>query len=228
VTATDGRRLRLTIVAEPGSWVVPYARELAGRLSVHHNARVVPSYEEVPPGDLAFFLGCTRIAGRETLAKNAHNIVVHQSALPHGRGWSPLAWQVIEGASQIPVTVFEAIEGVDEGQVYFRDVIQLEGSELVNELRELQGRNAIELCERVAEAYPELRGEPQTGEPTYYAKRGPDACRLDPQKTIAEQFNLLRVCDNERYPAFFEHRGRRYLLRIEVDPRDEPSQFLRD
>jgi methionyl-tRNA formyltransferase len=34
------------------------------------------------------------------------------------------------------------------------------------------------------------------------------------QKTIAEQFDLLRVVDNLRYPAFFDHRGKRYRLTI--------------
>jgi sialic acid synthase SpsE len=35
----------------------------------------------------------------------------------------------------------------------------------------------------------------------------------DPSKTIAEQSDLLRVVDNERYPAFFDMRGKRYVLR---------------
>ena len=29
-----------------------------------------------------------------------------------------------------------------------------------------------------------------------------------------QQFNLLRVVDNERYPAFFELDGRRYTIQI--------------
>ena len=33
-------------------------------------------------------------------------------------------------------------------------------------------------------------------------------------KTIKEQFNLLRVVDNEKYPAFFDYSGTRYLLKI--------------
>jgi methionyl-tRNA formyltransferase len=34
---------------------------------------------------------------------------------------------------------------------------------------------------------------------------------------LAEQFDLLRVVDSERFPAFFEYRGRRYKLKIEKD-----------
>ena len=32
--------------------------------------------------------------------------------------------------------------------------------------------------------------------------------------TLAEQVNLLRVVDEERYPAFFDYRGRRYHMAI--------------
>ena len=37
---------------------------------------------------------------------------------------------------------------------------------------------------------------------------------LDFNKTITEQFNLLRVVDNDKYPAFFENQGEKYFLKI--------------
>ncbi len=56
----------------------------------------------------------------------------------------------------------------------------------------------------------------QTGETGIYLhKRIPDDSRLEPQKTIAEQFDLLRVADAQRFPAFFDYRGHRYLVKIE-------------
>ena len=30
--------------------------------------------------------------------------------------------------------------------------------------------------------------------------------RLKPEYSFVEQFNLLRVVDNERYPGYFEHK----------------------
>jgi methionyl-tRNA formyltransferase len=49
----------------------------------------------------------------------------------------------------------------------------------------------------------------------YFRKRTPDDSRLDPHKTIAEQFELIRVADSVRHPAFFDYLGHRYLLKIE-------------
>ncbi|WP_341885428.1 hypothetical protein [Synechococcus sp. UW140] len=59
---------------------------------------------------------------------------------------------------------------------------------------------------------------PQTGEASYYRRRRPVDSQLDPERTLAEQFDLLRVVDNDRYPAFFEWRGRRYGLDIQAAP----------
>jgi spore coat polysaccharide biosynthesis predicted glycosyltransferase SpsG len=33
--------------------------------------------------------------------------------------------------------------------------------------------------------------------------------------SIAEQFDLLRVVDPEHYPAFFDYRGKRYIIKME-------------
>jgi methionyl-tRNA formyltransferase len=49
---------------------------------------------------------------------------------------------------------------------------------------------------------------------TFYRKRTPNDSKIDPQKSISSQFDLLRVSDPERYPAFFEHRGHRYKISI--------------
>lgn len=49
----------------------------------------------------------------------------------------------------------------------------------------------------------------------YYRRRTPEDSRLDPELPIAQQFDLLRICDPDRYPAFFELHGHRYRLRLE-------------
>jgi len=66
------------------------------------------------------------------------------------------------------------------------------------------------------EAYPEIlnKAQSQNGTESFYKKRYPEDSRLDPNRTIAEQFNLLRIVDNECYPVFFEMHGQRYVLQI--------------
>ena len=66
--------------------------------------------------------------------------------------------------------------------------------------------------------------KPQKGKESFYPKRTAKDSRLDIDKTIKEQFNLLRIADNEEYPAFFEIDNHRYILKIEK-AKDEDRQF---
>jgi len=45
-------------------------------------------------------------------------------------------------------------------------------------------------------------------------RRTPDDSRLDVERSLAEQFDLLRVCDPDRFPAFMEYRGARYSVTL--------------
>lgn len=95
-----------------------------------------------------------------------------------------------------------------------RASIELAGTELWPEIRRLQGEKTVEMVLSFARQWPNIRGEAQKGDPTYYPRRTPSENKLDPDKTVAEQFDQLRVCDNARFPAWFEYRGRRYKLEI--------------
>ena len=212
--------LRITIATSADSWIHPYVDQLKTSLeAAGHEVRRVTSAAELSEGDLCFLLGCGFLVSSERLALHRHNLVVHESALPEGRGWSPLTWQILEGKSEIPITLFEAAEAVDAGPIYLQTTMRFSGHELVEELREVQGSSTVELCERFVAEFPEIveQARPQAGEASMYARRGPEDSRLDPEVSLRDQFNLLRVVDNERYPAFFELDGRRYILQITRD-----------
>lgn len=213
--------LRITLVSQSDSWINEYLPRLSELLqSDGHTVQTVHEVDRIPDGDLAFFLGFGQIVPGPVLARHRHNLVVHESALPEGKGWSPLTWQILEGKNEIPITLFEAAEAVDSGDIYLTGTMRFNGLELVNELRRTQAMATIELCMQFVRSYPEIlsAARKQTGPSTFYRRRGPQDSRLDPDQTIRSQFNLLRVVDNDRYPAFFEIDGERYVLRIERKP----------
>jgi UDP-2,4-diacetamido-2,4,6-trideoxy-beta-L-altropyranose hydrolase len=217
VAAAIGVALRLTILSDADSWLNQYLPELqvVFRANGHH-VRWIHDPAELGEGDVAFFLSLSRIVTPEQLVRHAHNIVVHESDLPRGRGWSPLTWQVLEGKQQIPISLIEARESVDSGDIYLQSTIALNGNELVGELRSAQAAATLALCREFVSQYPFVcsEGRAQTGTPSYYGRRRPEDSEFDPDKTLREQFNLLRVADPDRYPAFFELAGRRYEVRI--------------
>lgn len=98
---------------------------------------------------------------------------------------------------------------LDAGPIHLKTSINLNGAELVNEWRQLQAEATINLCLQWVDNYQDLINSayPQKGVASYYRRRRPADSQLDPERTLAEQFDLLRVVDNDRYPAFFEWRG---------------------
>jgi methionyl-tRNA formyltransferase len=189
-------------------------------------ARFCSDAEQVGGGGIAFYLGCIRVTPREILERNPRNLVVHESDLPQGRGFSPMTWQILQGRTSIPVCLLEAVDEVDGGPVIYRDALHFAGHELIDELRAALGAKTLDLCLRFLSEPLPLRGEPQCGVPSRYPRRHPLDSKLDPHKSFAEQFNLLRVVDNQRYPAFFELHGWRYKIQIEKMPQDEKRREI--
>ncbi|MCX6953958.1 MAG: UDP-2,4-diacetamido-2,4,6-trideoxy-beta-L-altropyranose hydrolase [Verrucomicrobia bacterium] len=199
------------------SWSGAFLGELKGDLEKSgHTVRWIHDPKEIGEGDVAFFLSLGRIVPRALLRRHAHNLVVHASALPHGRGWSPLTWQILEGRNAIPVSLLEAADGVDTGDIYAQQTLQFQGTELLPEMHRAVADATTALCRDFIARYPFSCADrrAQSGEPSYSARRCPVDSRLDPDRTLRDQFNLLRVCDQERYPAFLEIAGRRYEVRL--------------
>lgn len=216
--------LKINILTAKNSWMNRFDEMLKTELENRgHTVNFVASKTELKKADISFFLSCFEIVGRAYLEKSDHNIVVHASDLSHGKGWSPTSWQILEGKNEIPLTLFEAVEAVDAGSIYLKDRIKLNGFELIDEWRDLLGRKIVEMCLKFTDGYPEITkgGYNQSGEESFYPRRRPKDSKLDIYKTIAEQFNLLRIVDNEQYPAFFVKDGKKYLLKIYEDQNDE-------
>ena len=123
--------MRITILLDnPGSWLVPFAQQLEDELQQRgHQVGRICKASDLPEGEVAFFLACERIVPADLLKRHQHNLVVHESALPQGKGWSPLTWQIIEGAAKVPITLFEAAEAVDAGDIYFQEELEFAGGE---------------------------------------------------------------------------------------------------
>lgn len=217
--ARRGYRISV-LVDDPRAWIVPWAAALVERLRMFHRAALIHEADRIPEGDICFLLGCVRILPRAVLRRNALNLVVHESELPAGRGFSPVAWQVLEGRHRIPVCLLEAGGEADAGCVYLRDAIVLDGNELLPEIRRKQGQKTLELCLRFLLSWPDLTPRAQTGTPGRFRRRRREDDRLDPGLSLAAQFDHLRILDNDRYPAWFEHRGRRFILKIYPDSKE--------
>jgi methionyl-tRNA formyltransferase len=202
------------LIDNPGSWILPSVEILAKEIKTifSYDTIIVHNHKDVIEGEILIMLSCEKKFKRLDL--NKKNLVVHESNLPKGKGWSPVTWQVLEGKKEIQMTLFEANDSIDSGEIYLKKSMQLNGDELLKDIKELQGKITNELIIDFLKLYPNIKGVQQSGDETFYKKRTSSDSELDINKTILEQFNLLRVCDNDRYPAFFIINGKKYVLKI--------------
>lgn len=205
----------ISILVDNESWIIPYAQQLERELcELGYLAQLVDTADKVQSGWVTFMLGCTRLVSDNVLRRNKHNLVVHESSLPEGRGFAPMAWQILDGKNKITVCLLEAETVADAGDIWLSDFIPLSGKELCDEWRALQGEKTIELCRRFVLEYEQLIPRRQEGEASWYPRRRPEDSVLDIKKTLEEQFNLLRIVDNSKYPAYFEIDGDTYTISI--------------
>ena len=204
--------MKIAVLTSPNQWFVPYAQELSTELG----ANLLHSHEKFPcTYEVCFILSYHKIIPQEFLQNNQKNIIIHASDLPQGKGWSPLFWQVLEGSNEIVFNVFEASEGMDDGAVYFKKTLHLEGDELYEQLREKQALFTLALCKEFLQLKdPVARVQDKNTLESIYPKRNPKDHKLDVNKSIKEQFNLLRISSNEEFPAYFEMNGKSYILKI--------------
>lgn len=171
--------------------------------------------------DILFILGYTKILPTTFLNKNRFNLVIHESNLPEGRGFSPVQWQILKGINKIPVLLLEATKDVDEGDIYGSTYINLQGHELFEEIREAQADATKTVIKDFLTSFPKIEPIPQTGEASYFRKRNRIDDKLDLNLSISKQFNKLRVANNEKYPCYFEMNGYKYELKIKKIKNDD-------
>jgi len=207
--------MKLQILCDnKNSWIIPYiVTYVENKTHQGLDCKFCQVHNDVSEGDVLVLLSCEKLF--KGLYLNKYNLVVHESLLPEGKGWSPLTWQILEGKSRIPVTLFEAEEKVDSGLIYGVEYVNLEGHELINEIRALQAASTFSLLDKFLAEYPNNPGVKQVGNSTFYPRRTAQDSELNIDLPLKEQFNLLRVCDNDRYPAFIMVEGIKYNLKIE-------------
>lgn len=174
--------------------------------------------EIVDGGDILFLVSCSEIVKEKTTSLFSHVLVLHASDLPVGRGWSPHIWDVLAGKSSLTLSLLEAKEPVDTGDIWKKQIITLNGRELFDEINQLLFQAELDLIEWACQNYHDCKPLPQgVINNDYLRKRTPDDSELDITKTLDSQFNLLRVCDPSRFPAFFYKDGQKYTIRIDKD-----------
>ncbi len=214
--------MRISVVCSSRAHpVYPHLLRWCADRRERHEVELVETVAQLSGGDLLFLISCGEIVGPDVRARYRASLVAHASDLPRGRGWSPLVWQIVEGRDEIAVTLLEAADPVDSGAIWHQVHLAFAGHELVDEIHAALFAAELELMDHAVDHLDTIVPRPQAGPPSHYRRRTPEDSRLDPERSLAGQFNLLRVADPDRYPAFFEYLGHRYEVSIRKVDRHE-------
>lgn len=196
------------------SWIIKYIKAFINNNNLGHKFILIHSQNLLKKSDITFILSSLKKVSISNLSKSLHNIVIHPSKLPKGKGISPLEWQILEGKSLIWFTAFEANNNFDSGDIYYQNFAKLKGIELKDDLKKIQFRETVKIIKKIIKSFPNLKGKKQSGLSSYYKKRNKLSNRLDINKTIKNQFNVLRIADNDNYPAYFTYKNKKFILKI--------------
>jgi len=184
--------------------------------SASHDIELINNIDEVKNGDILFLIACGEIVKKNVRTHFSKTLCVHESNLPEGRGWSPAVYSILNNEREIWMTLFEVEDTIDSGDIWRKKSFEVKEHELADEINKKISIKTLELVNFAIKNYSDIKPIPQEHKNvTYLKKRSTDDSELDVNKTIAEQFNLMRICDVNRYPCFFYFKGYKYKVTLQ-------------
>ena len=196
--------------------IFSYLKKWTKEKSGEYYIELVNTIDELSGGNLLFLISCNELVDSSIRSLYESTLVIHASDLPKGRGWSPHIWQLLEGEQMITVTLLEAEDKIDSGRIWSQKQIFIENHELYDEINFKLFQCELELMDIAIKNISSIQPYPQPDESaSYYSKRKPQDSEVDPTKSLIDSFDLMRVSDPERFPAFFYLHGKKYFIKIE-------------
>ena len=164
--------------------------------------------------DIVLVLSYTKVLKEKFIKRNKLVLIAHPSDLPKDRGFAPVQNQILKNKKKIYFSLIKAVKKIDAGPVCLKIPFFLDGLELYEDMRIKQGKAAVKLIEKFLTKYPKVNFKDQIGISNYNKKRVNEDYRLNINKNIKSQLNILRICNNENYPAYFIYKKHNYILNI--------------
>ncbi len=210
--------MNITVLcSDPSHPVNPYLKDWMNGARQGHCVQLVRRRAELTGGDLLFLISCSEIIKERERSEFQKSLVLHASDLPRGRGWSPHIWSIINGAEKITLSLLEAADPVDSGRIWHKMELVVQKHWLWDEINHELFSAELALMDFALKHFDSI--EPQAQDPsvaaTYFRKRTPADSEIDPTRSIAEQFDAIRVSDPTRFPAYFQLHGHKYKVTLQ-------------
>jgi len=212
--------MKIQILISKNSWAEKYEKSIKSNLrEFSKNIIFLNNHKKLKAKyDVNIIFSYFKIIEKKYLEKSKFNLVPHESDLPKGKGMSPLTWQIIKGVQIITFSLFEASNKTDNGLIYLKKKIKIKKDLTFNEIKKLQFKVNILLINVFLKYYKKndkpLESSFPKGNSSFFKARVPKDSKMDINKSLRSQFNLLRTCDSNNYPAFFYINKKKYYLKL--------------
>ena len=195
-------------------WFEKLLKNYDFRLKSKYTFKISKNPNNIKNQNIVFPLSYTKILSEDFIKKNELVLIAHSSKLPKDKGFAPLQYQILNNKHKIYMSLIKATNDVDAGPIYLQSSFVLNGTELSDEIRKIQGLQFLNIIKKFLIKYPNIKSKKQIGKGNFNKRRYPKDSELNINKTLKQQFNHMRINDNEHYPSFFYYRNQKYIIKI--------------
>ena len=208
-------KIKVTFLLDPNnSWIKDQLSNYNFNLSKKYSFKIFNDYKQIKNQDIVFAISHTKILSEKFLNKNKLVLIPHCSKLPKDRGFSPIQNQILKKKNKFYISLIKAVKKVDRGPICLQSSFRLNGTELYDEIRKIQGKEILKIIHKFLIKYPNIKFKNQRGKGNFNKKRQIKDNKLNINKSIKDQFNNLRINNNELYPSYFYFKKKKFILKI--------------
>ena len=166
--------------------------------------------------DICFVMGWYHIISESLIQKVSGGFIgIHNSMLPSHRGFAPVVWAMISGESRTGFSVFAFDAGIDTGDVWYQDIVEIETDDYIADVLDKIDKKVGLFFEKhyLKLLSGELKPHKQVVEGISYGARRTeeDGCIVW-SKDNSEIYNFIKA-QSKPYPgAFTTYKGKKITI----------------
>lgn len=149
--------------------------------------------------DIVFFPHWSWIIPKEVWS-NFKCIVFHLTDLPYGRGGTPLQNIILDGKKTSKMSAIRVGEGLDDGDIYFKEKFSLDGS-----AQEIYTRASNIVFKKMIPRLikEDIKPKKQKGKVVVFKRRTSEQSKIIDFESLEKLYNHIRMLDADEYPRAF-------------------------
>lgn len=143
----------------------------------------------------------------DAIVKAYECVCFHPTDLPYGRGGSPIQNLILCGHNETKLTAFQMTPRLDEGPIYLKEDLSLEGR--AEDIFKRFMNVAAMMIQKLILA--QTKPSPQQGEAVTFKRRNPSQSAVPSGLSPMALYDFIRMLDAPGYPkAYIEREGVRF------------------